>query len=264
MPTIGLVPTMGALHDGHESLIKQSVSENDQTIVSIFVNPVQFAEHEDYDTYPTPRQADINRVNQFSNTSILMPSITDIYPNGIEGATRIRIPLLDQHWCSVTRPHFFEGVCTVVLHLFLKIRPTTAYFGEKDYQQLAIINHMVSDLFLPISIKSCPIIREPDGLAMSSRNQYLSDQDRSQAGILYETIQIALSLVNHGIRDISAIVNACKKHILTAPNAQIDYIGIADASTLSPCYDTLKSGDRLMLAIIIGNTRLIDNAQLVE
>lgn len=259
---IGFVPTMGAFHDGHLSLVKESMQSTDHTIVSIFVNPTQFSPDEDFSSYPRLLENDLDALQGADNVSVYVGQQADLYPFGVDSATQITVPKLSAHWCGSSRPHFFGGVCSIVLRLFQHVRPTHAFFGEKDFQQLRIIQHMGADLSLPIQIIGCPILREADGLAMSSRNRYLTQADRQDATILYRTYQLALQLISDGIMDAEALVSTCRKFIHDNSPLDIDYVGIASHENLTPRQGDIYPNDRLMMAGMLGTTRLIDNGIL--
>jgi pantoate--beta-alanine ligase len=238
---VGLVPTMGALHAGHLSLVKESQSRADQTIVSIFVNPAQFAPHEDFDRYPRRMDADAAMLGDAADL-IFAPSVAEMYPEGF--ATRIEVGGPSSGLETDFRPHFFSGVATVVAKLLIAAMPDVAIFGEKDWQQLQVIRRLVADLALPIEIVGAPILREPDGLAMSSRNAYLETHEREIAGRM-----------NVVLRNATAESEATQE-LLKAGFDSVDYVAIRDAATLGPVGDGPK---RILAAAKIGATRLIDN-----
>lgn len=248
-----LVPTMGALHEGHLSLIRLAKSHADHVIVSIFVNPTQFGPNEDFDRYPRTKDADIALLEEMDVTAVFYPSTEDIYPNGPASATRVYVPEWGKRYCGKSRPDFFEGVCSVVLRLFLLVRPTHTIFGEKDFQQAQIITRMAQDLFLPIQIIKAPIVRESDGLAMSSRNRYLSPEDRTKATQIYAMLhalqQTAPSPITTALQDS---ITALAHH-----GVRTDYLVLIDSTTLEEV--TLPTpGTRLLFAGYVGHTRLID------
>lgn len=254
--TVGLVPTMGYLHEGHQSLIKNAVEENDRVVVSVFVNPIQFAPNEDLETYPRDLEADTKLCDSTGADLIFHPTPEEMYPEGF--STHIQMDNLTRELCGKTRPTHFGGVCTVVGKLFNIVQPDKAYFGQKDAQQLAIIKRMVRDLNFDIEIVGCPIIREPDGLAKSSRNTYLNADERKAALILSKSIELGKQLVADGERDAQTIIKAMTDKINTEPLARIDYVNVVDAPNIEPL-DTLKGEVLVAIAVYIGKTRLIDN-----
>lgn len=272
---IGLVPTMGALHDGHLSLVRRSTESCDSTIVSIFVNPTQFGPNEDFHRYPRPLENDLKLLDSLGiatpnlpsqggseRLEIFVPSVGAMYPPAFD--TTVLTGGVTQPFEGRMRPTHFAGVATVVLKLFLASGADVAFFGQKDFQQACVIRKMVSDLNVPIEIVVCPIIREPDGLAMSSRNRYLSDEHRKQAVVLSRSLETARRLIeNEHCRDIAAVRQAIIETIRSAPDMQIDYVAIVDPTTLVEP-DELTSAKTpeivVLLAAQIGTTRLIDNA----
>ena len=254
--TVGLVPTMGYLHEGHQSLIKKAVEENDRVVVSVFVNPIQFAPNEDLETYPRDLEADKRRCDSTGADLIFHPTPEEMYPDGF--STHIQMDNLTKELCGKTRPTHFGGVCTVVGKLFNIVHPDKAYFGQKDAQQLAIIKRMVRDLNFDIEIVGCPIIREPDGLAKSSRNTYLSADERKAALILSKAIRLGEELVADGERNAQTIIKAMTDKINTEPLARIDYVNVVDALSIEPL-DVIKDEVLVAIAVYIGKTRLIDN-----
>ena len=257
---IGLVPTMGALHLGHLSLAIAAKNECDVTVVSDFVNPTQFAPGEDYDKYPRTLNADISLLSKIGTDFVFAPSPDAMYPRGFDATVHVGgvSKLLEGRF----RPTHFDGVCLVVLKLFNITRADIAYFGQKDYQQVQVVRKMVEDLNVPIQIDMRPIIRERDGLAMSSRNQYLSDEERKESLVLNKALEKAEELVRGGERESSVICDAMRQIIETAKDATIDYIHIGDPKSLVEMERV--SGDVVvLLAVRIGTTRLIDN-RLIE
>ena len=220
--SIGLVPTMGYLHEGHQSLIKKSVEENSRTVVSIFVNPMQFAPTEDLESYPRDLNADAKLCNETGADLIFNPEPEEMYKNGFCSFVDMTGPT--KELCGKSRPIHFRGVCTVVNKLFNIVTPDKAYFGQKDAQQLAIIKRMVADLNIPIEIVGCPIIREENGLAKSSRNTYLNEDERKAALILSKTIFMGQKLAQNGLTDAKALISKMKRNIETEPLAKIDYV----------------------------------------
>lgn len=254
--TVGLVPTMGYLHEGHQSLIKKAVEENDRVVVSVFVNPIQFAPNEDLETYPRDLEADERLCDSTGADLIFHPTPDEMYPDGF--STHIQMDNLTKELCGKTRPTHFGGVCTVVGKLFNIIQPDKAYFGQKDAQQLAIIKRMVRDLNFDIEIVGCPIIREPDGLAKSSRNTYLNADERKAALILSKAIKLGEELVADGERNAQTVIKAMTDKINTEPLARIDYVNVVDALSIEPL-DVVKGEVLVAIAVYIGKTRLIDN-----
>ena len=255
--TIGLVPTMGALHEGHLSLVRQSKSLCDVTVVSIFVNPTQFAPGEDYEKYPRVLDADLARLDSVGGVEfVLAPAPKDMYPEGFDA--HVHIGGVTRRLEGEFRPTHFDGVAVVVLKLFNISGADIAFFGQKDYQQAAVIQKMVRDLNLPIDIRVCPIVREADGLAMSSRNKYLSESERKEAPILKKSLDLAARLVSGGTTDAAEIKHRMRALIETTPSSAIDYISIADPDTLEEL-DAVEGSAVVLLAVRIGTTRLIDN-----
>ncbi len=253
---VGLVPTMGALHLGHLSLAIAAKNECDVVIVSDFVNPTQFAPGEDFEKYPRTLDADLDLLSKIETNYVFAPTPAAMYPRGFEA--HVHVGGVSKILEGAFRPTHFDGVCTVVLKLFNITGADVAYFGQKDYQQVAVIRKMVADLNLPIQIDMRPIIRERDGLAMSSRNQYLSDDERKQALVLSKALDRAKELMDSGEREVAVIYEEMRKVIATAPSAKIDYLHIGDAATLQEMERV--AGDVVVLeAVRIGATRLIDN-----
>ncbi len=254
--TIGLVPTLGGLHEGHFSLIRRSCAECDFTAVSIFVNPTQFGPTEDLDNYPQTTEADRRACRELGVDLVFAPTAAEMYPR--DDLTWVTVEKLSEHLCGAARPTHFRGVCTVVAKLFNIITPDVAYFGEKDAQQLAVIRRMVDDLNMPIEIRPCPTVREPDGLAMSTRNQYLDPDQRRQATCLHRALTRAAELIATGEKSAPAIIDVMTEIINSASQAQIDYISIVDKDLLQPLA-TLDRPCLIALAVRIGPARLIDN-----
>jgi pantoate--beta-alanine ligase len=254
--TVGLVPTMGYLHEGHQSLIKKAVEENDRVVVSIFVNPIQFAPNEDLATYPRDLEADKKLCESTGASLIFHPTPEEMYPSGF--STSVAMEGLTKELCGKTRPTHFGGVCTVVSKLFNIVKPDKAYFGQKDAQQLAIVKRMVRDLNFDLEIVGCPIVREPDGLAKSSRNTYLSKDERQAALILSKAISLGQEMVQNGEKSAQAVIKAMTDKINTEPLAKIDYVNAVDALTIEPV-EEIKGEVLVAIAVYIGKTRLIDN-----
>lgn len=253
---VGLVPTMGALHEGHLSLVRKARSECGFVVVWIFVNPAQFGPGEDLNRYPRDLERDRMAAASAGADVIFSPGVEEIYPPGF--STWVEVEGLTEGLCGASRPGHFRGVCTVVTKFFNICEPDRAYFGQKDAQQLAVIRRMVRDLNMRVEIVACPIVREPDGLAMSSRNAYLNDEERRQAIILNHALRTAEHLVTEGEHDAGIIQEAMMKVLASAPLARVDYVAIVDAADLLPV--TVVTGECLIaLAVWFGKTRLIDN-----
>ena len=254
--TVGFVPTLGALHAGHLSLIKRARQESDFVVVSIFLNPTQFGPEEDLSKYPKQEREDLDLCSQAGVDAVFSPSVEQMYPSGHR--TAVKVQGLSEKLCGTHRPGHFAGVCTVVAKLFNIVEPDLAYFGQKDAQQALIITRMVQDLDMPIQIRLCPTIREENGLAMSSRNAYLTAQQRSQAACLYQALLKGKDLIEADQRDPQVVTEAMKKIITQASPCQIDYIAAVDPQTLEPV--TKQSPVWLLaVAVWIGKARLIDN-----
>lgn len=254
--TVGLVPTMGYLHEGHQSLIKKSVEQNDRTVVSVFVNPIQFGPNEDLESYPRDLEADAKLCEATGADIIFNPEPEEMYADGF--VSFINMTGLPNALCGLTRPVHFKGVCTVVGKLFNIVTPDRAYFGQKDAQQLAVIKRMVKDLNVDTEIIGCPIIREEDGLAKSSRNTYLSEDERQAALVLSRSLKIGKQLVEDGEKSAKAIKDAITAEINKEPLARIDYVDVVDFETITPV-DEIKGTTLVAIAVYIGKTRLIDN-----
>lgn len=254
--TIGFVPTMGYLHEGHQSLIKKAVEQNDKVVVSVFVNPMQFAPTEDLESYPRDLNADAKLCDETGADLIFNPEPEEMYAKGFCSFVDMNGPTAEL--CGKSRPIHFRGVCTVVSKLFNIVTPDRAYFGQKDAQQLAVIKRMVMDLNIPIEIIGCPIIRESDGLAKSSRNTYLNEEERKAALILSKTIFMGEKLVKNGLTDAKELVAEMKKNIETEPLAKIDYVEVVDFDDVS-IKDIVSDNTLVAMAVYIGKTRLIDN-----
>lgn len=254
--SVGLVPSMGYLHEGHASLMKAAVSQMDKVAVSVFVNPTQFGPNEDYDSYPRDLDHDIAICEEQGVDLIFHPSVEEMY--GKNYNTYVTMETLGDELCGKSRPIHFRGVCTVVTKLFNILIPDKAFFGQKDAQQLAIIKRMVKDLNMNLEIVGCPIIREEDGLAKSSRNTYLSPEERQAALILSKTIFMGQKMVEEGERDVKTLLDAMKANIETEPLARIDYVEVVDGETMQKV-DRIEESVLVAMAVYIGNTRLIDN-----
>jgi pantoate--beta-alanine ligase len=256
---IGLVPTMGALHEGHLALVRAARAKADVVVVSIFVNPTQFGPNEDFAKYPRSFERDCELLKREGVELIFAPSTDEMYPS--ENATWVEVVGLSERLCGKSRPGHFRGVATVVSKLFHIIEPDVAFFGQKDAAQVAIIRRMVLDLNLPVAIEVCPIVRESDGLAMSSRNAYLSPAERKSALVLYRSLQGAKTLFDAGERDPKKLISAAKQEFKGEPTVSLDYFELVDPDTLE-----LKPviTDRVLAAVaaFVGTTRLIDNILL--
>lgn len=254
--TVGLVPTMGYLHEGHASLIKKAVEDNDRVVTSIFVNPTQFAPTEDLESYPRDLEKDSRLCESLGVNLIFHPEPEEMYAPDF--CTWVDMDVLSKTLCGKSRPIHFRGVCTVVSKLFNIVTPDRAYFGQKDAQQLAIIRRMVRDLNMDIEIVGCPIVREEDGLAKSSRNTYLNEEERKAALVLSQSIFLGQKMVREGETDAAKIKAAMTEKIQSEPLARIDYVEIVDGLSMQPV-DTVKSPTLVAIAVYIGKTRLIDN-----
>jgi len=254
--TIVFVPTMGFLHEGHLSLVREGKKHGDDIIVSIFVNPTQFGPGEDLDTYPRNFERDIELLEKEGVNAVFAPNAVEIYGKNFQ--THVELEKLPSHLCGLSRPVFFRGVATVVTKLFNVVKPHVTMFGQKDYQQLTVIRQMVRDLNFDIEVVGAPTVRESDGLAMSSRNTYLTPDQRISALSLNKSLKNAQTLVENGLKDADRIIDTTAKLIGSHPKTEIDYIAICDPETL----DDMKTIDKpalMALAVKIGKARLIDN-----
>ena len=254
--TIGFVPTMGFLHKGHMSLISEAKKDCDKVVVSIFVNPIQFGRGEDFKAYPRKTDSDLLKCKKAGVDIVFLPEQKEMYSEGFQ--SYVNVPKLSNHLCGISRPGHFAGVATAVLKLLNIVKPEKAYFGEKDYQQLIIIKRMVSDLDLDVRIVNMPIIREKDGLAMSSRNKYLGNIQRKKANILFRALEKGENMVKKGEKNPEKIISVLKKMILSEKTGKIDYINICNPHTLENL-DKISSDVLIALAVKIGKARLIDN-----
>lgn len=252
---VGFVPTMGALHEGHLSLVHAARKENNRVVVSVFVNPMQFGPKEDFKKYPRNLNRDRELLSKEKIDVLFCPSVREIYPEGSQ--TKVQLNGLSRGLCGRSRPHFFAGVTTVVSKLFHLVQPTRGYFGAKDYQQAQVIKRMVQDLNFPVEIKVLPTVREADGLAMSSRNAYLSPLERRQAPVMNLSLDFAERLIRGGLRDVSRIQQEIRD-FLRPFISKIDYVEVVHPETLTPIQQISGSG-LLAIACYIGKTRLIDN-----
>jgi pantoate--beta-alanine ligase len=260
---LALVPTMGALHAGHLALVEEARRRADHVTVSIFVNPTQFAPGEDFLHYPRTLEADTEALEKTGGVDdVFVPAAAEMYPFGLPPYTTVQVRDLDRHLCGAFRPGHFEGVTTVVAKLFLACRPHLAVFGEKDAQQLAIVRRMTAELGFGVEVVGHPTVREADGLALSSRNRYLSVEERAQAVVLSEAVAAARRAAEAGERRAPALVDAMQQAVARAPLARLQYAEVVDAETLQPA-DALAPGRYLAaLAVFFGPTRLIDNATI--
>ena len=255
--TVGFTPTMGYLHDGHGSLMRAARADADVVVASIFVNPLQFAVDEDLGSYPRDLDRDLELAGTNGVDVVFAPDVDEMYPNG-PVLTTVSVAELSSRWEGASRPTHFDGVATVVAKLFNIVGPCRAYFGEKDYQQLAVIRRMVADLSAPVEVIGCPIIREPDGLAMSSRNVYLSPEDRAASVVLRRALEAGRGAAAGGATEPAAVVAAMTRVVEAEPRAQLDYAAAVDPDTLE-VPDRLGAEARLLIAARLGRTRLIDN-----
>lgn len=256
---VGLVPTMGALHDGHVSLLRAARAENGFVAVSLFVNPAQFGPGEDYESYPRPMEKDLKICRDEGVALVFAPPPEEMYPAGF--ATTVHVAGLTEKMCGASRPGHFDGVCTVVAKLFGIVRPDAAYFGEKDAQQLAVVRRMVRDLNLAVEIRACPLVRDADGLATSSRNQYLSAPQRASALVLGRALAQARERIEAGERDAASVADGVRRLVGDEPGVALEYVAVVDPDTLA---DLERIEDRALVALAarVGRTRLIDNVLL--
>jgi pantoate--beta-alanine ligase len=256
---VGLVPTLGALHAGHVSLLRAARAENGFVAVSLFVNPTQFGPGEDYESYPRPMEKDLAICRQEGVALVFAPPPEEMYPAGF--ATTVHVAGLTEKMCGASRPGHFDGVCTVVAKLFGIVRPDAAYFGEKDAQQLAIVRRMVRDLNLAVEIRACPLVRDADGLATSSRNQHLSAPQRASALVLGRALDQARERIEAGERDATSVADGVRRLVGEESGVALEYVAVVDPDTLA---DLERIGDRALVALAarVGRTRLIDNALL--
>jgi pantoate--beta-alanine ligase len=256
---IGLVPTMGALHEGHARLIETASRETGFVVVSVFVNPTQFGPNEDFAKYPRTFDADCDLSRRAGAAALFAPDAATIYQPDFR--TYVEVQGWQDLLCGASRPGHFRGVCTVVLKLFNIVQPDVAFFGQKDAQQLLIIRRMVRDLNLSLEIRSIETVREPDGLALSSRNRYLTPDERSHAPAIYRSLNHARQLIETGERDSATIETAVRTHLEQVPNLRIDYVQLVDVESLQPM--TIVDRPALLaVAVFLGKTRLIDNIQI--
>jgi pantoate--beta-alanine ligase len=254
--TIGFVPTMGALHEGHLSLIKQCRRENDFVVVSIFVNPKQFSINEDFSRYPRQERKDQSLAKKAQTDVLFCPSVEEMYPR--DYLTVINIPRISEQLCGKSRPGHFQGVATVVLKLIHIVIPDILYLGQKDAQQVLVIRQMINDLNCPIKIKQCKTMRASDGLALSSRNSYLTETQRKEAVILFQSLNQSKKMILEGERDIKKMIHITSEAIQTKTSGRVDYIEFLDADTFKPLTNNFKN-ILITIAVYFGKTRLIDN-----
>jgi pantoate--beta-alanine ligase len=258
---VGYVPTMGYLHEGHLSLVRRARSENSNVVVSIFVNPTQFGPREDFQRYPRDLKRDLGLLDTEQVDAVFTPEVDEMYPTG--ASTMVEVEALSSILEGASRPGHFRGVATIVCKLFHLVHPDRAYFGEKDYQQLQVIQRMVHDLRMPVKVVGCPTIREPDGLAMSSRNVYLRPVERQAAVVLSQALSQAMHLFKDGVRDGSRLQAEVKNMLDKEPLIHTDYVAVVHPHTLQPVVSLTAEGAVICLAVWIGHTRLIDNIHII-
>ncbi len=257
--TIGLVPTMGYLHEGHLTLMRTAKARHDVVVASIFVNPLQFGPKEDYAVYPRDLDRDSKLAAEAGVDILFAPTVEEMYPDGFDNMlTYVNVIRITDKLCGATRPGHFRGVTTVVTKLFNIVKPDAAFFGQKDAQQVVVIKRMVADLNMDIEIVTVPIVRENDGLAMSSRNVFLTPDERKSALVLSRSLALSNKLLNSGERSADKVKDAMRRMITAEPNVSIDYISICDTETLDEL-DLVKDRALVALAVKVGKTRLIDN-----
>ena len=263
--TLALVPTLGALHEGHLTLVRRALEEADHVTVSIFVNPTQFGPDEDYDEYPRDLEGDQEKLEALNVDALFAPSVNEMYPYANDEALPgplawVSVDRLDAHLCGAYREGHFRGVTTVVTKLFHACKPDLAVFGKKDAQQYVILQRLVETLLFDIDIVGVPTVREPDGLATSSRNEYLSPEEREQASVLFQAVTAAEEAINGGEQEAEAVVRAMANELAAAPDGEGEYVEVVDANTLQPT-DYLAPGQDVLAAVAVyfGDTRLIDN-----
>ncbi|MCG8567210.1 MAG: pantoate--beta-alanine ligase [Desulfobacterales bacterium] len=258
--TMAFVPTMGFLHQGHLTLMEEGLKKADKLVVSIFVNPAQFGPNEDLDTYPRALERDLKLCEEMGASAVFCPNAGDMYPEGFQ--TWVELEKLPQHLCGLSRPVFFKGIATVVTKLFNIVKPHVALFGEKDFQQLALIRQMVKDLCFDIEICGVPIVREADGLAMSSRNKYLTEAERPEALRLSQCLTMGQEMVELGTLQASRIRDAAVTYLEACPLITVDYVSLCDPVTLDEV-ENLDGNTLMAIAVTLGKTRLIDNTILM-
>ncbi|MGF2736945.1 pantoate--beta-alanine ligase [Marinobacter sp. DUT-1] len=260
--TIGLVPTMGNLHEGHISLVRKAAESADVVVTTIFVNPMQFGANEDLDKYPRTLAEDQEKLEAAGNTLVFAPPVEEIYPEGLAQQTKVIVPEVSDGHCGASRPGHFEGVATVVTMLFNMVQPDLAVFGEKDFQQLAVIRKMTRDLFMPVEVIGAPTIREDDGLAKSSRNGYLSEEERKIAPVVFQTLEATAEKLTNGRTDFQVLESEAQQS-LSAAGLRPDYFNIVNSLTLKPA----SPDDHeltILVAAFLGTTRLIDNLSVTR
>lgn len=254
--TVGFVPTMGYLHEGHLTLVRRSVDENDVTVVSIFVNPLQFSQGEDYERYPRDEKSDLEKLEREGVDLVFLPSVEEMYPE--KPLTSVVVEKISEPMCGRFRPGHFTGVATVVAKLFNIVQPDRAYFGEKDYQQLKVVQRMVRDLNFPVEVVPVQTVREKDGLAMSSRNVYLTPDERLVAPKIYASLKKGKALYEAGERSAERIRQAVLNELSKVPGVKVQYVEVRDAETLDEI-DEIKDRAVVAVAVYLGSARLVDN-----
>jgi pantoate--beta-alanine ligase len=255
--SVGFVPTMGYLHDGHASLMRRAAEDTDVVLASIFVNPLQFGPGEDLDAYPRDLARDVEIAAAAGVDLLFVPGVDEMYPQG-RVPTTVRVAGVSEVLDGASRPGHFDGVATVVAKLFAIVGPCRAYFGEKDFQQLAVVRRMAADLSFPVHVVGCPTVRERDGLAMSSRNSYLTAEERAAAPVVHRALQVGVQAVEQGERDPAAVRAAMEAVVAGEPLGELDYVAVVDAESLA-VPDVLSGNLRLLAAVRFGRARLIDN-----
>ena len=258
--SLGLTPTMGSLHEGHLALVRRSLAENELTAASIFVNPAQFAPNEDFERYPRDEERDLRLLRELGVDTVYLPAAATMYPTGYE--TYVTVEGLTERLEGAARPAHFRGVATVVTKLLNAVRPDRAYFGRKDAQQLRVIERLVRDLDLPVAVVACETVREADGLAMSSRNAYLSPEERAAAAVLSRALAAAAGRFAEGERSAETLREAAAELLAAEPLATVEYVSLADSDTLAELTGTVARPTLLSLAVRFGAVRLIDNVTL--
>lgn len=261
--SVGFVPTMGALHEGHLALVRRAVVENDAAVASVFVNPTQFGPNEDYDSYPRVLDADSERLRELGVDVLFAPGVHEMYPTR-ETWTWVNVEQLDRHWCGPARPGHFRGVATVVTKLFHAVKPHRAYFGEKDYQQLKIIERLAEELLFDVEVVGVPTARAEDGLALSSRNLYLAEEARAAAPKIYKALERTRAAFRAGELDAARLLQGFRDELDAVDGGEVEYAGIADPESLEPREKGEVRGGRALAAVRLGGARLIDNIALDE
>ena len=260
--TLGLTPTMGYLHEGHLELVRRSLAENEASVASIFVNPTQFGPNEDFDRYPRDEEGDLRALRELGVDAVYLPSVETMYPEGYQ--TYVTVEGLSQGLEGASRPVHFRGVATVVAKLLIAVGPDRAYFGKKDAQQLRVIRRLVRDLDLPVEVVACDTVREPDGLAMSSRNAYLSPEQRAAAVVLSRALRRAEEQFRDGVREAEGLRAGVRAAVAAEPLGGLDYVSVADSETLAEIEGEVQGTALLSMAVRFGPVRLIDNVTLDE